>query len=267
VKLARNTEEFLAAPIGRYVVGRTFVGWCAARDLAGTTQWGEPSEDDVRAMLALMDVVRHPQIAPTGCLLMDCRAIERVAPDVLMRYIEQARDSAPQWAPRITRQAVIIPDGLRGLLLAAPMPLIAPTYPFRFAVDLESALEFLAHPEARAACAEIDAVVIAARGTPVLLRRLQAVLVHDLGDATVERCASALATSTRSLQRDLRTLETSFSRELRRARVAAAAELLKMSDIKIDAIARRLGFGTASRMSSVLRRDLGVSASELRARR
>lgn len=267
MKPSRDIAEFLTAPIDHYVVGRTFVAWCATRDLAGTVQWGVPDEADIRDMTALMDIVRHPDIGPTGYILMDCREIERVAPDVVMMFVDHARRSMERWAPRIERQAVIIPDGLRGLLLAAPLPLLSPRYPFKFAVDLDEALEFLAHPDARAVHAQIAAVAEAARGISPMLVRLRAVLARDLGGATVESCATALATSTRSLQRELRLLETSFSNELRRARVDAAVELLRMSDMKIDAIAASVGFGTASRMNLALREAVGLTASELRARR
>jgi AraC-like DNA-binding protein len=267
MRAARDTDEFLAAPIGRYVVGRTFVAWCATHDLVGTTQWGEPDESDVRAMIQLMDIVDHPELAATGCVLMDCREIERVALDVLMLFVEHARRSLERWASRITRQAVIIPHGLRGLLLAAPLPLLSPGYPFRFAVDLDDAIAFLEHPDAHVMLAEIDAIAASARGVAPMLARLRAVLARDLVGATVKSCARALASSTRSLQRELGSLETSFSAELRRARVEAAVELLRTSDMKVAAIANSVGFGTASRMNVVLRSAVGMTARELRARR
>jgi transcriptional regulator GlxA family with amidase domain len=47
-------------------------------------------------------------------------------------------------------------------------------------------------------------------------------------------------------------------------RVDAAAELLELSDIKIDSIAARVGFGTASRMSAMVRRECNATPSEVR---
>ena len=73
--------------------------------------------------------------------------------------------------------------------------------------------------------------------------------------------------STRTLQRELHQLATSFSDELRRVRIATAELLLAQTDLKIEAIATQVGFGTASRMSATLRRELNVTASELRAER
>jgi AraC family transcriptional activator FtrA len=82
---------------------------------------------------------------------------------------------------------------------------------------------------------------------------------------TVEGCAAALHTSERTMQRRLREAGTSFGEQLRRARVGAAWELLRFSDLKIDAIAARVGLGTASRMSAVFRTDMGVTPTQFRA--
>src|SRR5262249_15290928 len=138
--------------------------------------------------------------------------------------------------------------------------------PFRFVAQLADAFTFLDHPDAPAAYDAATRIASAARGTAALLGQLRVQLARDLAGASVEGAAAALGRSARTFQRELQALGTSFTDELRRARVAAAQELLTMSDLKIDAIAARVGFGTASRMSAALRRELGVTASELRAR-
>jgi transcriptional regulator GlxA family with amidase domain len=56
------------------------------------------------------------------------------------------------------------------------------------------------------------------------------------------------------LQRELARVDTSFSEELRRVRLATAESLLMASDLDIDAIAHEVGLGNASRMSALLRR-------------
>ena len=73
--------------------------------------------------------------------------------------------------------------------------------------------------------------------------------------------------STRTLQRELTRLDTSFRDELLRIRIATAQTLLAHTDQKIEAIAIQIGFGTASRMSAWLRRELNRTASELRSER
>jgi transcriptional regulator GlxA family with amidase domain len=99
-----------------------------------------------------------------------------------------------------------------------------------------------------------------------LLARLRRVLSEDLVNAAVGRCATALGTSTRSLQRELGRLDTSFRRELMRARLAAAETLLVHSGMKIDAVAAQTGFGSGSHLCMVLRHELGVAPNDLRER-
>jgi AraC-like DNA-binding protein len=262
---SRKTSSFGDSPIGTHVVGRTFVIWCAARDLIGTIQWGSHDERDMRELLALMDVVRHPTLAPAACVLMDMHAIESVDAEIMLRFVALARDLLPRWSPHIARQAVIVPGGLTGVLLAGPLPLLGPTHPFKFVATAEAAFEFLDHPAAAAAHGEMVRIAMAARGAVELAERLRRVLAGDLAGATLERAASLLGTSARSLQRELRTRGTSFTTELRRARVAAAAELLRLDrDTKAETIAVRIGFGSSSRMAAALRRELGVTAAALR---
>lgn len=266
MKVVADPREFQRAPVGSCVAGATYLIWCAAPDLAGSLQWGVPDDRDVREMIALLDFIRHPSLAATGSVLMDCRDIERVDPDVMVGFVDLAREWLPRWSPRIASQAVIVPDGIAGILLAGALPLLAPSHPFRFVPTLDDALAFLAHPGARAAYDEASAIASTARGTAALVARLRAAIAGDLVDASVERCATTLAVSARTLQRELARAGTSFSDELRRVRVAAASELLRLGDGKLEAVAARVGFGTSSRMNEALRRELGLTARELRDR-
>jgi len=66
------------------------------------------------------------------------------------------------------------------------------------------------------------------------------------------------------LQRRLRAAGTSYGEQLRGARVDAAWQLVRFSDLKIDSIAARVGLGSASRLSAIFRADLGMTSAELR---
>lgn len=266
VRRVGDREEFLRSPIGHAVTGATYLIWCHAPDLAGSIQWGTPTERDVGEMIAVMDFIHHRAVAPTGCVLMDCRDIESVDGDVLLGFAERARELLVVWSPRIRGQAVVVPRGLAGILLAGALPSLSPTHPIRFVAEVDDAFDFLDHPQARAAYAAATALAAEVRGGSVLVTRLRAAFERDLTSPRVEACAAALGLSVRTLQRELREVGTSFSDEVRRARVATAAELLRLSDLKIDAIAARVGLGTASRLTAALRRELGMTASELRVR-
>jgi AraC-like DNA-binding protein len=266
LSLASNPAEFLGRPIGRCVVGRTFAIWCGAPDLTGTILWGVPDERDVREYVSLLEHARHPDMSADRRAIMDCRAIERVDTETLLTFTTLARGWMRLSSPRTKRHAVVVPDGISEILLAGAMIAVGPSHPFRVVRDLDEALAFLDHPAAGAAHEAAMALAAGVRGRSALLGRLRLQLAVQLADATVERAASGLRLSTRTLQRELRAQGTTFSDELRRARVAAAAELLRLSDLKIEVIANRVGFCSASRASAAIRRELGVTASELRGR-
>jgi len=261
-----DPAEFVAAPVGRCIIGPTYVIWCDAPDLQGAVVWGELDERSVRDMLAIGKFVHHPDIAERRRVLVDCRDLLRIDADVLLGFTEAARDRVTTWAGGLERQAILVPLGLGGILIAGALPSVGAVHPLRFGSDVAAALEFVDHPAARDAHLAAMAIAAMVRGPSTLLFRLRAHLGRDLAEATVESVAAALGMSTRTLQRDLERLETSFRDELRRARIAAAEVLLVHSDLKIDAIATQVGFGNASRMTASLRRELNVTASELRAR-
>jgi len=262
---APDHGAFVAAPLGRYAIGAHFVMWCSAPDLTGLILWGAPTDRDVGEIVALCNFIEHPAISRDRCTLLDGRNIERVDGDTLLGFAALARDRMPVWSPRTKRQAVLVPDGFAGILIAGALTSLSPRHALRVLPDLATAFAFLENPTAPSAHAVADAVALDARGGSTLVARLRAQLLLDLGDPAVGDCAHALGLSSRTLQRELRRLGTSFTDELRRARVALAEDLLRLSDLKVEAIASRVGLGTASRLSAVLRRELQVTPGMLRA--
>jgi AraC-like DNA-binding protein len=266
VAVTESIDEFVSAPVGRCVLGPSYAIWCATPDLQGAILWGTVDEPGLRDMMAVGRFILHPSLASRRRLVVDCRDVTRVDADVLLGFPSVARDRVAVWAAAVERQAIIVPSGLAGLLIGGALPSVGAWHPMRFTHDLESALAFVDHPLARATHEAAAQISRAHQGRAVLIARLRAHLGRVLGQATLGSSASALGMSARSLQRSLARLDTSFSDELRRSRVAAAEALLVHSDLKIDAIALRVGFGNASRMSATLRRELNTTASGLRAR-
>ena len=260
-----SPAELLAAPVGRYTAGRTFVVWCHTPELTGTMLWGAPDDRDIRELVAALDYVLHPDVSPARRGLVDCRGLDRVDGATALVFADLARARIGGWSPRTGRHAIVVPPGLAGILAAGSWLSVAPTHPVRIVHALDQAFAFLDHPDARTLHAEACAIVDAARGHgALLLSRLRAHLAREMEGPTMQACAGELGFSRRTLQRELARLGTSFSDELRRVRVDAAAELLELSDLKIESIASRVGFGTASRMSAMLRRERNTTASELR---
>ena len=114
--------------------------------------------------------------------------------------------------------------------------------------------------------AEVTSIVDEARGISPVVRGLRDFLDEAVPGATLEQAADVLGRPRRSLQRELALIGTSFRRELDLARVRAASALLENSDDKIEVIARRVGFQSASRLGTMFRRILGETPGEHRQR-
>ena len=88
---------------------------------------------------------------------------------------------------------------------------------------------------------------------------------HGDPDLSLARVAHEIATSRRQLQRALAEVGgTSFSRELQRARMAHAAELLIRGELPVQTIAGAVGYRQAAQFAKVFRRHHGVSPSTFR---
>lgn len=259
-------DEFVANPIGRCIVGPSFLTWCATPELQGAIIWGTVDDQSLRDMMAAGEYVRHPAVSTRRRVLVDCRDITRADADALLQFASLARDRLELWRAGLEREAIAIPQGVPGILIGGALPSLGVALPMRFTHDLESALAYIDHPAARAYHEAAARIAAGVRGRAVLIARLRVQLQRELDTATVESIASALGMSARTLQRELARLNTSFSTELRGMRVAAAETLLQHSDLKIEAIATQVGFGNASRMSATLRRERNATASMLRAR-
>jgi AraC family transcriptional regulator, regulatory protein of adaptative response / methylphosphotriester-DNA alkyltransferase methyltransferase len=90
-------------------------------------------------------------------------------------------------------------------------------------------------------------------------------LRHGDPDLSLATVAHEIATSRRQLQRALAEVGgTSFSRELQRARMERAAELLLTASFPVQVVARAVGYRQAAQFAKVFRRHHGVSPSTFR---
>lgn len=272
MKRAPSPAALAADPLGCYWVGNTQIVWCRDATTCGTIGWGRPTEADAHELIDALELAYHPGLAPQFDVFMDDRAVEHVDWNAFARVFEYVRERMPQWASRIRRQAVVMPNNASGAALAGVGPTLGVTYPLHFAEDVDDALAWLGWAPGSVAAstvAEIAAIAEMAQAAPALVHRVRAWLEGALagGAVTIEAAAAALATAPRSLQRALADAGTSFSEELVAARVRVAAELLVTTNDKIEVIARAVGYATASRLAEVFRRRLGQTPAQYRASR
>ncbi len=88
---------------------------------------------------------------------------------------------------------------------------------------------------------------------------------HGDPDLSLARVAHEIATSRRQLQRALAEVgNTSFSRELQRARMDRAAQLLLTGALPVQVVASAVGYRQAAQFAKVFRRHYGSSPSTFR---
>lgn len=100
-----------------------------------------------------------------------------------------------------------------------------------------------------------------------LYHEAREVIARRLGerDLALGGVAHEIATSRRQLQRAFAEVGgTSFSRELRRIRMARAAQLLADGSLPVHAVAALVGYGQAAQFAKVFRSHHGVAPSRFR---
>jgi transcriptional regulator GlxA family with amidase domain len=105
------------------------------------------------------------------------------------------------------------------------------------------------------------------RVSPAELRTRAAVVVaaRYRTRLTVAQVAHALGCSPRALQRAYAAAHTSFSEELSRVRLRAAAELLGGQTVSVDVVARLAGFAGGASLAAAFARRYGVTPAQYRA--
>lgn len=121
------------------------------------------------------------------------------------------------------------------------------------------ALEFVGCSQPAATWEAWEALVASA-AAPAWLAEVRAAVRADLRSARLDRCARAVGTSTRALQRLLQDRGITFREVLAGERVVRARALLEAGETKLLAVAIEAGFGKVEAMNVAFERALGVPA-------
>ena len=260
---APSLAHFMDAPVGHFWPGASFFYWCASPTLFGFSLWGRPRAADLEHLCAALLVELGPR-AQAHQSLVDASLVEEVDPaafEVLQRYVKQHRAAL---ARRVTRLALVRPAGLVGAVVAGFYAVLDSPYPTQAFPELEPALAWLAAPSDLSA--QLSARRGALSGVSPLLGQLRAVLEASGPRSAVDEVAQQLSLSSRTLQRRLGELGTSFQKELLRHRLQAAQVALAKSDLPITTIALEAGFSTPQAFSAAFRKVSGLTPSQFRAR-
>jgi AraC-like DNA-binding protein len=255
---------FHAHPAGRYVAGRTWMAWCWDRTLVGSVQWGRPSEEDVRDLLACYDIL--DSLADKFDVVTDSSRMVGVSVAGFAAVTSYVARHLTKLITRIRRQAIVIPPGIIGAAVAGMYPLLGSAPRWQAFTSFPMAFEWLDTDVARAAAPEITRVIHETVRRPTIVVALHEYLATRLVHATLEGAARTFGMATRSLQRDLARANTSFRAELETVRVEAACRRIAETEDKLEAIAADLGYSSASHFGARFRAVMGLTPTAFRAR-
>lgn len=264
MKPAASYDELLRAPVGRYLLTHNLVLWCATPGLVGVTLGSQPQHEDVGLLLDLAERPTSPGLAAAPDLVFDASRITRVDTDVFETYLAGLARGAPE-RRRIGRLAIVRPHGFVGAVVAGMRSLLGDDTPWSMFTSTGEALAWLgqAAPELRGELDDLGDQLTS--GDPALARLCVLLRATQYRISLVD-AARRLGTGPRTLQRVLRTHGTSFRREVERERVAEAKRLLAETQLKLELIAQRAGYGSAAHFSTAFLHHVGVSPSLWRSR-
>jgi AraC-like DNA-binding protein len=264
---AASPEEMLAAPLGKYYAGSSFVVWVQSPTLAGSVYFGRPSEEDFPALMALGPLPLSPALTPPFDAVIDCTRLDGLsvaAFEALVRHLAEVGGVTQ----RVHRAAVVRPGNMTGATLGGLFyEWVATRFAAALFTDPVEAYRWLGRPDGDGERLAVEAALTEALGVPSFLRGLREWLGVHLDEPSVTTAARALGLSPRSLQRHLQGAGTHFRGEVDRARVRAAEALLIDGGDKLEIIARQVGCGSLSHFSTLFRRATGETPSDFRSRR
>lgn len=267
MEAAPSYRDLLDDPLGRYAFADRFAGWALHRELAGFTVWGRPTVDDADMLFLPFDREPPATIAIPCDVVFDVRRVHGIDPDAFEHFLRGALSRRAVYHQRIRRQAVVRPSGLIGAAAEGMANLISPAYGWRVCESLHEGLEWLGVPDAAAVASALDELVDGSLAGSPLVARVRTWLEARGGQATIEETARALSLSVRTLQRSLGDAGTSFRQETDRVRLARSRQLLLETELKLEAIAAKVGCANLGTFSSFFRRMTGESPSAFRAKR
>lgn len=247
-------EELSTDPVGRYTYGSCFLVWCTKPELCGMVLWGRLALAEMELLVRIFDRAETSGIALPCDFVLDSRRVEMVEPGAFDFLVREAAARLAMLQRRLRRQAFLRGDGVLGAALAGFYAVVDTNLAPTIFTDQQSALAWLGESD-EGIGDEIDRLVAEAVAGSTVLDRLRTQLASRLGERpSVEDAARWLGISSRSLQRHLHEARTSFRAELDEARLRLARQLLLETDLKIVAIAERVGASTEANFISFFRR-------------
>jgi AraC-like DNA-binding protein len=250
-------EGFAGDPIGRYVVRRSFLVWCASETLSGAILWGSPDAADAAELGSLC---AHDRRWYNYDCILDAWRVRRVDGAAFQALAAWVQPRISDYGERVRRHLVLAPrDDVSGAMLAGLPLLLGFRHPWKVFFDEAEGLAWLARPEALDVYRMLRPLAARATTENAALAAVREHLRAHPMAPSLEEVARRIGRSVRSLQRDLLRGGTSFREELRTARIRAAADKLLFSDDKLEAIAASVGYSSLSHFGQAFLAVMGMT--------
>lgn len=266
MRQAPSPSSFMAAPVGRYLPGRSFAMWAISPDCIGAFHFGAFDSADHPSLARVFPLPGPPTLAERFDIVHDLGGIESFDQRTFAFFDRFLPATVDYLVERTRRLAVVRPDGLMGAAVAGMYhEWVQPRLDARLFDDRGAALDWLGLSPDSPGRSDLESLC-ARLGPPPFLRHVRAAIATDMRGATLTSVAGALGVTPRTLQRQLAAARSSFRDELVRARIHAAEEMLLDGDDKIECIASEVGFQSTAAFTTMFQRLEGEAPSAFRAR-
>ena len=226
--------------------------------------WGRPDGADIDMIAGALEANPAPLLR-RHALLVDLRRLESVDLHAFGKLSSILASRCTHPDQRVTRQAVIRPEGPAGAMAVAFFATLNQRCPSRSFAESREALEWIGVGNLTL-FDEIDRIRGDSRASPPLIGALRNHLDHAPA-STAREAALQIGVSQRTLQRRLREIGTSYQREVDLARLEIAKRLMRVTAQPLKWIALEAGYASPQHFSSSFRRHAGMSPSRWRADR
>ncbi len=264
---AASLADYLSSPWGTYLAGDSFLHFFANETLCGLVLWGCSTQHDIQQLVQILEV-ELPERSRPHAAFVDARAVTSIDEAAFETLVAYVGPRAEAFGRNVTRQALVRPSGMLGAIVGGFYEVAPAANPEKTQVfdEPQKALGWLGYPGPGPLLAKLAELQAEVSGTPPLVRRVRDFLVAHPCQASVNEVARTLGMSPRTLQHQLRSLGTSFRREVNAARILAARKLLERTDTKLTAIAMEVGCSSLQHFSTLFRKLTGHTPSDWRAR-
>jgi AraC-like DNA-binding protein len=228
------------------------------------TLWGRPDNADIDMIAAALraDPARRSR---RQAWLVDLRWLDSIDLGAFGKLSSILASQRFDSYKRVTRQAVLPPDGPAGAIAAAVFATLNQRCPSRSFAEVSEALEWIGVRDP-SLVHQLERIRRASSVCPPVVDAIRTYL-DGTPASTARETALEIGVSQRTLQRRLRESGTSHQREVTLARLEVAKRLLRTTAHPLKWIALEAGYGSPQHFSSSFRRHTQMSPSRWRADR